>query len=106
MLEFLEVMSEAMKPETKSQKRSCFADFLGMMDIARLLFLGIYTMIHSLPYTQYVVMAQLHRVVDLRLPEPGLFVPGGEDLDGHALPHPRPPPHFPIAALACEEAGG
>lgn len=48
-------------------------------------------------------MPQLHRVVDLGLPEPGLFVPGGEDLDGDALPHPRPPPHFPIAAFACKE---
>lgn len=80
---------------------------MGLMNIAMLFFSGgISSMIHPPSYTQDVVMPQLHRVVDLRLPEPGLFVPGGEDLDGHALPHPRPPPHLPIAAFACKEAGG
>lgn len=52
--------------------------------------------------TQYVVMSELHCVVDLRLSEPGLFIPWGEDLDGHILPHPGAPPHLPIPAFTCK----
>lgn len=51
--------------------------------------------------TQYVVMPELYRVVDLCLSEPRLFIPWGEDLDGHILPHPGAPPHLPIPAFAC-----
>lgn len=49
-------------------------------------------------------MSQLHCVVDLRLSEPGLLVPGGEDLDSHALPHPGSPPHLPIPAFAWKQS--
>lgn len=44
-------------------------------------------------------MAQLHCIVDLCLSEPGLLVPGGENLDSHTLPHPCAPPHFTISAF-------
>ena len=41
-------------------------------------------------------MSELDSVVDLGLPEPRLFIPGGEDLHGHALSHPGAPPHLSI----------
>lgn len=45
-------------------------------------------------------MSEQHCVVDLRLPEPGLFIPRGEDLDGHTLAMPQAPPYLTIAALS------
>ncbi|DAA30010.1 TPA: hypothetical protein BOS_5038 [Bos taurus] len=47
-----------------------------------------------------VVVSEQHCVVDLSLPEPGLFISGGEDLDGYALTMPQAPPHLTIAALS------
>lgn len=45
-------------------------------------------------------MPEQHRVVDLRLTEPRLLVPGGEDLHGHVLPVPDATPHLPVAPFA------
>ena len=45
-------------------------------------------------------MSEQHCVVDLSLPEPGLFISGGEDLDRYALTMPQAPPHLAIAALS------
>lgn len=56
-----------MKPKEKKSEE--------VMHVAILLFREIYSMIHWLSRTQDVVMPQLHCVVDLRLPEPGLLVP-------------------------------
>lgn len=50
-------------------------------------------------------MAQLHSIVDLRLSEPGLLIPGGEYLDSYTLPHPRPPPHLTIPAFTWKQSG-
>ena len=45
-------------------------------------------------------MSEQHRVVDLSLPEPGLLISGGEDLDRYALTMPQAPPHLAVAALS------
>lgn len=44
-------------------------------------------------------------VVDLRLAEPRLLVPGGEDLHGHVLPVPHASPHLTVAPFACHGHG-
>ena len=51
--------------------------------------------------TQDVVVSELDSVVDLCLPEPGLLIPGGEDLDGHALALPLAAPHLAVAPFTC-----
>lgn len=48
---------------------------------------------------QDVLVSQHDSLVDLGLPEPGALLAGGEDLHGHFLPTPLPPPHLPEAAL-------
>ena len=53
--------------------------------------------------TQDVVVSELDSVVDLCLPKPGLFIPGGEDLHGHTLSHPGAPPHLSIPPLTWLE---
>lgn len=55
--------------------------------------------------TQDVLVSQQHRVVDLRLSEPGLLVSGRENLDCNVLSLPLTPPHFPITALTWGEGG-
>lgn len=50
--------------------------------------------------TQDVLVSQQHRVVDLRLSEPGLLVSGRENLDCNVLSLPLTPPHFTVTALA------
>uniref|UniRef100_G1PYQ4 Uncharacterized protein n=1 Tax=Myotis lucifugus TaxID=59463 RepID=G1PYQ4_MYOLU len=47
-----------------------------------------------------VVVSEQHCVVDLSLPEPGLFIPRGEYLDRHTLTMPQASPHLAIAALS------
>lgn len=45
-------------------------------------------------------MPEQHCIVDLRLPEPGLLIPRGEDLDSYTLTMPQAPPHLTVAALS------
>lgn len=52
--------------------------------------------------TQYVFMSEQHRVVDLRLSEPGLFISWREDFNSHVLPLPLTPPHLSIPSFAWE----
>ena len=44
-------------------------------------------------------MPQHDGLVDLSLTEPGALLPGREDLHGHVLAAPLPPPHLAEAAL-------
>lgn len=87
-------MSEAIKPEIG------LGDGLFQQASFVIMVLYVYTRLR----TQYVVMSELHCVVDFRLSEPRLFIPGGEDLDGHILPHPGAPPHLRIPAFACKQS--
>lgn len=61
--------------------------------------LAAQTNIRDMPPTQDVLVSQQHRVVDLRLSEPGLLVSGRENLDCNVLSLPLTPPHFTITAL-------
>ena len=60
-------------------------------------------MLYSSLVTQDVVVSELDSVVDLGLPEPRLFVPGGEDLHSHTLTHPGAPPHLSVPPLTWLE---
>merc|ERR1712047_92121 len=46
-----------------------------------------------------VLVAQHDRLVDLRLPEPALLVPAGEDLHRHVLAPPPASPHLSKSSL-------
>ena len=49
---------------------------------------------------QDVLVAEHDGLVDLGLTEPGAFISGGEDFDGHILATPLPPPHLAKAPFA------
>ena len=51
-------------------------------------------------------MPKQHRVVDLRLSEPGLLISGGEDLHSHTLTLPLASPHLTIPPLTCRGKAG
>ena len=44
-------------------------------------------------------MAQHNRLIDLRLPEPRSFLPGGKDFDGDIFSSPSSLVDFPVAAF-------
>ena len=50
--------------------------------------------------TKYVLMAEQHSLVELRLAEPALLLSGEEDLDGHILPAPLALPNLAVATFA------
>ena len=92
VLEFLEVISEAMKPGWGEEPGDgCVV--------------AVPSPSPSAPLTQDVVVPQQHGVVDLGLAEPRLLIPGGEDLDGHVLPVPNASPHLAVAPFACRDHG-
>ena len=49
--------------------------------------------------TQYVFVPEEDGVIDLGLPEPRPLISGGEDLHGHVLTLPLPPPHLSVPPL-------